>query len=127
LTQRLLPRQALLLERGPSLGESSLLLLELGLLLLARGPLLTELLLRRGERSSLVRQGRVQPLSLLEGRVVPLELGAGSDTSASHVAATECAPARSSRALRNASSRSTSTVLTVSTTEAPPAAWAPYC
>jgi hypothetical protein len=45
----------------------------------ASGPFLTELLLHRGERGSLVRQGRLQPLGLLEGRVVPLELGAGGD------------------------------------------------
>jgi hypothetical protein len=55
-----------------------------------RGSLLTELLLRRGERGSLARQGRPQPLDLLglllgltlpgprplEGRAVLLELGA---------------------------------------------------
>jgi hypothetical protein len=136
LTQRLLPHQALPLERGPSLGESSLLLLELGLLLLARGPFLTELLRRCGERLSLARQGRPQPLHLLglllglalpgprplQGRAVPLEMAV--TTSASHAVATECAPARSLRALRNASSRSTSAVLTLSTAEAPPAAWA---
>jgi hypothetical protein len=79
LTQRLLPRQALPLERGPSLGESSLLLLEPGLRLLARGPFLTELLLCRGERGSRVRQGCLQPLGLVEGCAVPLELGAGGD------------------------------------------------
>jgi hypothetical protein len=55
LTQRLLPRQALPLERGPSLGESSLLLLELGLRLLARRPFLMELLLHRDERVGLAR------------------------------------------------------------------------
>jgi hypothetical protein len=64
LTQRLLPRQALPLERGSGLGESSLLLLELGLRLMARGPFLTELLLRRGERVGLAHQGRPQPLHL---------------------------------------------------------------
>jgi hypothetical protein len=91
LTQRLLPHQALLLKRSPSLGESSLLLLELGLRMLARAPFLTELLLRRGERLGLARQGRPQPLRLLvlllvlalpgprplEGCAVLLELGAG--------------------------------------------------
>jgi hypothetical protein len=60
-TPRLLLRQALPLERSPSLGEGSPLLLELGLRLLARDSLLTGLLLRRGERGSLVRQGRPQP------------------------------------------------------------------
>jgi hypothetical protein len=93
LTQRLLPRQALPLEHDPSLSESSLLLLELGLRLLASGPFLTELLLRCGERLGLARQGSPQPVRLLglllglalpgprslEGRVVLLELGAGSD------------------------------------------------
>jgi hypothetical protein len=57
-TQRIFPRQALPLERSPGLGESGTLLLELGLYLLARSSLLTELLLRRDERDSLVRQGR---------------------------------------------------------------------
>jgi hypothetical protein len=88
-TQRLLLRQAFPLERSPILGEGSPLLLKLGLRLLVCGLLLTELLLRRGERGSLVRQGRPQPLGLLglllgltlpgsrplEGRVVLLELG----------------------------------------------------
>jgi hypothetical protein len=40
------------LERSPGLNEGSPLLLKLGLRLLARGLLLTELLLRRGELSS---------------------------------------------------------------------------
>jgi hypothetical protein len=93
LTQRLLPRQALPLERGPSLGESSLLLLELGLRLMASGPFLTELLLRRGECGGLARQRRPQPLRLLglllglalpgprplKGCAVLLERGAGGD------------------------------------------------
>jgi hypothetical protein len=139
LTQSLLPRQALPLERGPGLGESSLLLLEPGLRLLARRPFLTELLLHRDERGSLARQGRPQPLRLLglflglalpgprplEGRAVLLELGAGGGDLGPHTAATERPPARSSRALRNASSGSTSAVLNLSTAEAPPAAWAP--
>jgi hypothetical protein len=64
-TQHLLSHQAFLLERSPGLGEGSPLLLKLGLRLLARGLLLTELLLRRGERGGLVRQGRPQPLGLL--------------------------------------------------------------
>jgi hypothetical protein len=72
LTQRLLPRKALPLERGA-------LLLKLAFRLLARDSLLLELPLRRGECGSLVRQGRLQPLGLLEGRAVPLELGAGDD------------------------------------------------
>jgi hypothetical protein len=46
-------------------------------------------------------------------------------TSASHVDARERAPSRSSRARRSASSRSTNAVRTLSTTEAPSAAWAP--
>jgi hypothetical protein len=88
-TQHLLPRQAFLLERGPGLGEGSPLLLKLSFRLLARSLLLTELLLRRDECGSLVRQGRPQPLGLLglllgltlrsphplEGRAVLLELG----------------------------------------------------
>jgi hypothetical protein len=88
-TQRLLSRQAFPLERSSILGEGSPLLLKLGLRLLARGSLLTELLLLRGERGSLVHQGRPQPLGLLglllgltlpgpralEGRAVLLELG----------------------------------------------------
>jgi hypothetical protein len=91
LIQHLLPRQALPLERGPSFGKSSLLLLEPGLHLLARRSFLTELLLHRSERVGLARQGRPQPLRLLglflgldlpgphplEGRAVLLELGAG--------------------------------------------------
>jgi hypothetical protein len=64
-TQHLLPRQAFLLKCSPGLGEGSPLLLKLGLCLLARGLLLTELLLRRGERGGLVRQGCPQPLGLL--------------------------------------------------------------
>jgi hypothetical protein len=44
-TQRLLPRQAFPLERRPGLSKGSLLLLKLGFRLLARGLLLTELLL----------------------------------------------------------------------------------
>jgi hypothetical protein len=54
-------------------------LLKLAFHLLACSSLLPELLLRRGERGSLVRQGRLQLLSLLEGRAVPLKLGAGGD------------------------------------------------
>jgi hypothetical protein len=79
LTQRLLSRHALPLERGPSLDESGPLLLKLAFRPLVCGSLLPELLLRRGERGSLVRQGLLQPLSLLEGRAAPLELGAGGD------------------------------------------------
>jgi hypothetical protein len=89
LTQRLLSCQMFPLERSPILGEGSPLLLKLGLHLLARGLLLTELLLRRGERGGLVRQGCPQPLGLvglllsltllgprpLEGRAILLELG----------------------------------------------------
>jgi hypothetical protein len=46
-------------------------------------------------------------------------------TSASHVNATERAPSRSSRARRSKSSRSSNAVRTLSTAEAPSAAWAP--
>jgi hypothetical protein len=53
--KRLLSRQAFPLERSPILDEGSPLLLKLGLRLLARGLLLTQLLLRRSERGSLVR------------------------------------------------------------------------
>jgi hypothetical protein len=77
LAQRFLPRHALLLERGPSLDECGPLLLKLTFRPLACGSLLPELLLHRGERGSLVRQGCLQPLSLLEGRAALLELGAG--------------------------------------------------
>jgi hypothetical protein len=52
--QCLYSRQVFPLERSPGLGEGSPLLLKLGLRLLARGLLLTELLLRRGERGGLV-------------------------------------------------------------------------
>jgi hypothetical protein len=79
LTQRLLPRQAPPLKRSPGLDESGLLLLKLAFRLLACDSLLPELLLRHGERGSLVRQGRLQPLGLLEGRAALLELGAGGD------------------------------------------------
>jgi hypothetical protein len=61
LAQRLIPRHVLPLERGPGLDESGPLLLKLAFRLLACGSLPPELLLRRGERSSLVRQGRLQP------------------------------------------------------------------
>jgi hypothetical protein len=64
-TQCLLSRQAFPLKRIPNLGEGSLLLLKLGLRLLARGLLLMELLLHRGERGSLFRQGRPQPSASL--------------------------------------------------------------
>jgi hypothetical protein len=56
-TQRLFLRQALPLERSLGLGESSTLLLKLGLRILTRSLLLMELLLCRSERISLVRQG----------------------------------------------------------------------
>jgi hypothetical protein len=89
-TQCLFLRQALSLECSLGLSESDTILLELGLRLLACSLLLTELLLRRGERGSLVCQGRPQPLGFLglllgltlpgprplEGRAVLLELGA---------------------------------------------------
>jgi hypothetical protein len=52
------------LERSPGLGEGSPLLLK-SFRLLARSLLLTELLLRCGERGSLVHQGRPQPLGFL--------------------------------------------------------------
>jgi hypothetical protein len=77
LAQRLLTRHSPLLKRGPGLDECGPLLLKLTLRPLACGSLLPELLLRRGERGSLVRQGYLQPLSLLEGRAALLELGAG--------------------------------------------------
>jgi hypothetical protein len=130
-TQRLLSCQAFPLKCSPDLGESSPLLLKLGLRLLARGLLLTELLLRRGEHGGLVRQGRLQPLGLL-GLFLGLSLpgprpsraawscwswARAEATSASHSAATVRAPARSSCALCSASSRSTSAVFTLSTAE----------
>jgi hypothetical protein len=77
LAQHFLVRHTPLLECGPSLDESRPLLLKLAFRLLACGSLLPELLLRRGERGSLVRQGCLQPLSLLEGRAALLELGVG--------------------------------------------------
>jgi hypothetical protein len=72
LAQRFLACHPLLFERGP-------LPLELAFRLLAGSSLLPELLLRRGERGGLVRQGCLQPLSLLERRTALLELGAGGD------------------------------------------------
>jgi hypothetical protein len=57
LAQRFLARHTLLLERGPSLDERRPLSLKLAIRLLAGGSLLPELILRRGERGSLVRQG----------------------------------------------------------------------
>jgi hypothetical protein len=88
-TQRLFSRQTFPLERSPSLGEGSPLLLKLDLRLLARGLLLTKLHLRRDKRDGLVRQGCPQPLGFhglllgptlpgprpLEGRAVLLKLG----------------------------------------------------
>jgi hypothetical protein len=79
LAQRLLARHLLLFERGPGLDECRPLPLELAFRLLAGGSLLPELLLRRGERGGLVRQGCLQPLRLLEHRTALLELGAGVD------------------------------------------------
>jgi hypothetical protein len=77
LAQRFLVRLAPLLERGPGLDACGLLLLKLTLRPLECGSLLPELLLCRGERGSLVRQGCLQPLSLLEDRAALLELSAG--------------------------------------------------
>jgi hypothetical protein len=77
LAQRLLSCHPLLFERGPGLDEHHPLPLELAFHLLAGGSLLPELLLRRGERGGLVRQGCLQPLRLLERRTALLELGAG--------------------------------------------------
>jgi hypothetical protein len=122
LAQRLLPRHALPLERDPCLDESGPLLLKLAFRLLACGSLLPELLLCRGERGSLVRQGRLHPLGLLEGHVAPLELGAGGDDLGLPCCRDGARPSRFLRALCNASSRSTSAILTLSTAEAPPAA-----
>jgi hypothetical protein len=76
LAQHFLACHAPLLERGPGLDECGSLLLKLTLRPFVCGSLLPELLLRRGERDSLVRQGCLQPLSLLEGRTTLLELGA---------------------------------------------------
>jgi hypothetical protein len=78
LAPSFLARHPLLFERGPGLDERRLLPLELAFRLLAGGSLVPELLLRRGERGGLVRQGCFQPLSLLERRAALLELGAGS-------------------------------------------------
>jgi hypothetical protein len=61
----LFPRQALALEGGSSLSEGGSLLLKLSVCLLAHVLLLLKLLLRRGERSSLVRQAGPQQLDLL--------------------------------------------------------------
>jgi hypothetical protein len=61
----LFPRQALALEGGPSLSEGGPLLLKLSVRLLAHVSLLLKLLLRRGERSSLVFQAGPQQLGLL--------------------------------------------------------------
>jgi hypothetical protein len=139
LTQRLLSCQMFPLERSPILGEGSPLLLKLGLHLLARGLLLTELLLRRGERGGLVRQGCPQPLGLvglllsltllgprpLEGRAILLELGTSrGDLGLPRRRHGARPPAGSSHALCSASSRSTSAVFTLSTAEMSSAAWA---
>jgi hypothetical protein len=126
LAQHFLPRHALPLERGLGVDESGPLLLKLAFRLLACGSFLPELLLRRGERVSLVCQGRLQPLGLLEGRAAPLELGADGDDLGLPRRRDGAPPSRSSRARRKASSRSTSAILTLSTAEAPSAAWAPY-
>jgi hypothetical protein len=89
VTLRLLPRHVLTLKGGLGLREGGPLLLELSLRMLARAPLLLELLLYHGEQGGLVRQVGTQPLSLLgfllglalprlrplEGCAVLLELG----------------------------------------------------
>jgi hypothetical protein len=78
LLQRLLRRfasDALPLERRPSVGKSSLLLLELPLSPLAGGTLLQEPVLRGGERSNLGVEGGPQLVDLLGpllGRARPL-------------------------------------------------------
>jgi hypothetical protein len=137
-TQHLPLRQALPLKHSPGFGESSLLSLELGFRLLTRGSLLTELLLHRGERSTLAHQGRPKPLGLLglllgltlpglrplEGRAVLLELGASRGDLDLPRRRNGTCPARSSRALRSASSRFTSAVITFSTAETSPVPWA---
>jgi hypothetical protein len=87
-TLRLFTRQAFPLEGSPSLNEGSPLLLELVLFLLACGPLLLVLLLRRHERHGLLGHARPQLLRLLgllglalpsarflEGRAILLKLG----------------------------------------------------
>jgi hypothetical protein len=76
LAQRFFTRHTLLLERGPGFEECGPLLLKLAFRLLAGGSLQPKLFLRRGERGSFVRQGCLQPLSLLEGRAAQLELDA---------------------------------------------------
>jgi hypothetical protein len=76
LAQRFLARHVPLLERGPSLDECGPLPLKLAFRLLAGGSILPKLFLRRGERGSLVHQGCLQPLSLLEGHAALLELDA---------------------------------------------------
>jgi hypothetical protein len=60
----------------------------------------------------------------LEGRASCWSWARTEATSASHSAAKVRAPARSSHALCSASSRSTSTILTLSTAETSSAAWA---
>jgi hypothetical protein len=74
-----LAHHALLLERSSGLDECDLLSLKLAFRLLAGGSLLPKLSLRRGERSTLVRQGCLQPLNLLERRAALLELSARGD------------------------------------------------
>jgi hypothetical protein len=64
-TLSLLLRQVFSLEGGPSLSKGGPLLLELSLCLLARVPLLSKLLLHRGEGGGLVRQAGPQLLNLL--------------------------------------------------------------
>jgi hypothetical protein len=88
-TLRLFPRQVFPIKGSMSLDEDSPLLLELVLCLLARGPLLPELLLRRRERRGLLGHAHPQLLCLfglllglalpsarfLEGRAILLKLG----------------------------------------------------
>jgi hypothetical protein len=92
---------------------------------LACSSLLLELLLRGSERGSLVRQGRLHPLGLLEGRATPLKLGASGDDLGLPCRRDGAPPSRSSRARHSASSRSTNAVRTLSTAEALLTAWAP--
>jgi hypothetical protein len=65
LSTRLLPRHAFALEGSSGLLEGGSLLLDPSFRLLARAPLLLELLLHRGERDNPVRQVGRQPLGLI--------------------------------------------------------------
>jgi hypothetical protein len=131
LALRLFPPQTLALEGGPGLGKSDPLLLELGLRLLARdfscrscssvvasvAALSAKLVLSPSASLALSCAWLCQARA--PSRVVQScwSWARTEATSASHSAARVRAPARSSRALCSASSRSTSAVFSLSIAE----------